>query len=801
MEKQDKLILWLSEVGMQDVSLVGGKNASLGEMYQNLAHIGVSVPPGFAITVKAYETFLKHNKLEKKLSNEMSGLDANNLLDLSRRGKNIRRMILDAKIPGEIETKITQAYKELCEQCGATELDVAVRSSSVAEDLPDASFAGQQETFLNIRGLEALFESIKKCFASLFTNRAICYRANKDFSQFNVTISVAVQQMIRSDSASSGVIFTVDTETGFSDVVLITAGYGLGEAIVQGQINPDEYFVFKPFLKDGFQKPIISKKSGVLNSKMVYTEDKENPIALIDVTEEERSKYVLSDEEIIELAKYACSIEDHYTSLAGSYRAMDIEWAKDGDGITIGTGKIFIIQARPETVHSQRDYSVIENYILEDAGRILCKGQAIGNKIAKGRVNIIKTPAQIARFEEGAVLVTEMTDPDWEPIMRKAAAIVTNRGGRTCHAAIVSRELGVPCIIGTGDATQRLDWGRKVTVNCSQGEIGTVHDRFLNFKIDRVKIEDLQSTRTQVTMNVCNPEAAFMLGQIPNDGVGIAPIESIVNNFVGIHPYIILNFKVYESWMKALLKDDSSVTKKMMRSKRASHIATYNQIKNETLVYPDKVEYLLERLTFGIARIAAGFYPKDVIIKLTDPATDPFLQTLLGGPVVASHLAFRRKKALFDLEVQAIKRVRSEMKFRNVKICIPQMDDPERVDKCLIKLEEHGLYRGKDGLEIIASMAIGKEIEETLITKLDGISFVMLDELTDASKELMRQVFQTIKKHGRKIGFYSQAIDDFKTFAPELIDFGVDSICLFPEALIPIKLIVAQKERDLHWIS
>jgi pyruvate, water dikinase len=800
MEKQDKLILWLNEVGMQDISLVGGKNASLGEMYQNLSHIGVAVPPGFAITVKAYETFLKHNELEALIAKEMQNLDANNLLDLARRGKNIRQMILDSKIPEEIKAKIAQAYQQLSEQCGLSDLDVAVRSSSVAEDLPDASFAGQQETFLNIRGLEPLYEAIKKCFASLFTNRAICYRSNKDFSQFNITISVAVQQMIRSDSASSGVIFTIDTETGFPDVVLISAGYGLGEAIVQGQINPDEYFVFKPFLKDGMKNPVISKKSGVLNMKMVYTDDKDNPVKMVEVPEADRSKYVLTNEEIIELARYSCTIEDHYSKLAGEIRPMDIEWAKDGDGVTVGTGKIFIIQARPETVHSQRDFNVIENYILEEPGRILLKGQAIGNKIAKGKVNLILTPSHIRNFDDGAVLVTDMTDPDWEPIMRKAAAIITNRGGRTCHAAIVSRELGVPCIIGTGDATKRLEYGRKVTVNCSQGEMGTVHDRFLKFKIERVEVKDLQSTKTQVMMNVGNPEAAFMLGQVPSDGVGIAPIESIVNNFANVHPYILLNYSAYEKWMGEVLKDDSSITKKMMRSTRASHIAVYNQIKNETLVYPDKVEYLLDRLTFGISRIAAGFYPKDVIIRLTDPQAEPFLQTLLGGPVAAAHLALKKKKHIFDLEVLAIKKVRSEMKFRNVKICLPHMDDPERMDKCLILLDKHGLRRGKDGLEIIASMVIGKDIEESLITKLDGISFILLDELNDASRKLMRQVFQTIKKHGRKIGFYSHALDEFKTFAPELIDLGVDSICLFPEALIPVKLAVAQKERELHWI-
>ena len=803
MEKQDKLILWLDEVGIHDIPLVGGKNASLGEMFQNLSKIGISVPPGFAITVKAYETFLAHNKLEEKIDGELDGLDANNLLDLGRRGNTIRRLITDAELPEEIKTQISQAYNKLCEQSGLKKLnlDVAVRSSSVAEDLPDASFAGQQETFLNIRGVDDLLDSIKKCFASLFTNRAICYRANKEFEQFRVSISVAVQKMIRSDSASSGVIFTIDTESGFPDVILISAGYGLGEAIVQGQVNPDEYFIYKPFLKDGSQFPIISKKVGFQSSKLVYCKKKDTPVEMVAVPDTDRMRFVLTDSEIVDLAGQAERVEEHYSQIHGYQCPMDIEWAKDGDGVKVGTGKIYIIQARPETVQSQRDFSVIENYVLEEESRILIKGQAIGNKITKGKVNLIMSPSQIYNFEEGGILVTKMTDPDWEPIMKKASAIVTDLGGRTCHAAIVSRELGVPCIIGTKDATQRLEYGRKVTINCSQGEVGTVHDRFLKFRVERVPVTDLQSTKTQVTVNVGNPEAAFSLGQAPNDGIGIAPVESIVNNFLGIHPYILLNFDAYEKWIKEVQKDDSSVAKKMLRSSRKSHIQTYDQIQNETLAYPDKIDFLLDRLTFGIARLAAGFYPKDVIIRLTDPQTEPFMNTLLGSKTVTSHQTLQKKKALFDYECQAIKKVRSEMKFRNVKIMLPHMDDPERTDKCLKALEAFGFKRGDDGLEILATFTLGTKIEEKLITQFDGISFVFLDELTDKSRKLMKEVFQTIKTYGCKVGFHSHAMADFKSFAPELIDLGVDSICLFPDSLIPVKLVVAQKEKELQWIS
>jgi pyruvate, water dikinase len=801
MKKEEKLILWLNEVGVSDGNLVGGKNSSLGEMYQNLSQLGISVPPGFAVTVKAYQDFIEYNKLKDKIIEAMKGLDPNNLMDLARRGTMIRQLILESKLPESIVTEVTEAYKQLSTQCGSKELDVAVRSSATTEDLVDASFAGQQETYLNIRGLSDLLDAIKKCFASLFTNRAISYRFNKDFDQVNIFISVAVQQMIRSDSASSGVIFTIDTETGFQDTILLTAGYGLGEAIVQGQVTPDEYYVYKPFLKDGFELPIISKKAGNLHSKLIYSKSKTDPVKMVDVPQSDREKFVLTDSEIVELARYAFLIEDHYTALAGTQRPMDIEWAKDGDGVKVGTGKIFIIQARPETVQSQRDFNVIESYVLEHAGRELLKGQAIGNKIGKGRVNVILSPSQISNFDEGAVLVTDMTDPDWEPIMRKASAIVTNRGGRTCHAAIVSREIGIPCVIGTETATKRLEYGRRVTVDCSQGEIGIVYDQFIPFKIKKVKVSDLQSTRTQVTVNLGNPEAAFMLGQIPNDGVGLAAMESIVNNFVAVHPYIILNYGAYDKWMQNVMNEDSDTARKIMRHVRTRHIATYKQIQNETLVYSDKLDYLTDRLTFGIARIAASFYPKDVIIKLTDPEVSGFLMTSLGSDLLASHAAFKKKKSIFDLECQVIKKVRSEMKFRNVKILLPHMDDPEKVDKCLIELDKYNLRRGKDGLEILATVSVNSTFEESMIEKFDGFSFILLDELTDATRELMRQVFQTIKKHGRKIGFHSQAFDDFKTFAPELIDMGVDSICLFPESLIPAKLAVAQKEKELNWTS
>jgi pyruvate,water dikinase len=797
MEKEDKFILWLDEIGLQDSSLVGGKGASLGEMFQNLSNI-VSIPPGFVVTVRAYQDFIEQNKLQKVIASELKGLDPSNLMDLARRGNSIRAAIYNAKFSDDLTIKITQAYLQLCERCATSKsLNVAVRSSATTEDLTNASFAGQQETFMNIRGVDALLDSIKKCFASLFTNRAICYRHDKGFDHAKL-IAVVVQQMIRSDSASSGVIFTVDTET-MQDIILISAGYGLGEAVVQGLVSPDEYYVFKPFLKEGSENVIVSKRAGSATQKLVV--GKSSSIDFVPLTEEEQKRFVLTDLEILELARQACAIEDYYSSKAGHYTPMDIEFAKDGDGVTIGTGKLYIVQARPETIQSNRDRAYIESYVLECRGSEILRGQAIGTKIAKGIVNVIKTPAQIEDFDDGAILVAEMTVPDWEPIMRRASGIITDAGGRTCHAAIVARELGIPCIIGTEKATKYLENNQKITIDCSQGETGIIYDGFLPYKVEKIPVKDLQDTKTKVMVNVGNPESAFMLGQIPNDGVGIAPIETIINNFVGVHPYILLNFEAYEKWMTEVQDETSLVHKKMVKYRRAKYISTFNQILNETRAYRHKLDYFADKLAYGIARIASGFYPKEVLIRVIDPKAEPFHNTLLGGQVIKESADFQAVKSTIELECQAIKRVRSEMKFHSIKIVLPQMSDPEDMDRVLLQLEKYDLIRGKDRLEILATWTIGTDFDEGLIERFDGISLILLDELTDKSRKLIKNAFQVIKKYGRKVSFHSQSLDDLKSFVPELIDLGVDSICLFPESLIPVKLAVAQKEKELNWIS
>lgn len=791
MEKEDKFILWLDEIGLQDSSLVGGKGASLGEMFQNLSNI-VSIPLGFVVTVRSYRDLIKHNKLQKVIESELKGLDPSNLMDLARRGNSIRKAIYNAKFPADLTTKIAQAYLQLCEQCATDDLNVAVRSSATTEDLSNASFAGQQETFLNIRGVDALLDSIKKCFASLFTNRAICYRHDKGFDQFNM-IAVVVQQMIRSDSAGSGVIFTADTETMLQDIMLISAGYGLGEAIVQGLVSPDEYYVYKPFLKEGSENVILSKRAGSATQKLVGGES--SSIGFVPLTEEEQKRFVLTDLEILELARQACAIEDYYSSKVGHYTPMDIEFAKDGDGVTIGTGKLYIVQARPETVQSNRDRAYIESYVLECCGSEILRGQAIGNKITKGIVNVIKTPAQIEEFGDGAILVAEMTVPDWEPIMRRASGVITDAGGRTCHAAIVSRELGIPCVIGTSKATKYLENNQQITIDCSQGETGIIYNGFLPYKVEKIPVKDLQDTKTKVMVNVGNPESAFMLGQIPNDGVGIAPIETIINNFVGVHPYILLNFEAYEKWMTEVQDETSLVHKKMAMFRRAKYISTFNQILNETRAYRHKLDYFADKLAYGIARIAASFYPKDVLIRLIDPKAEPFYNTLLGGQVIKESADFQAVKSTIELECQAIKRVRSEMKFHSIKIVLPQMSDPEDMDRVLLQLEKYDLIRGKDGLEILATWTIGTDFDEGLIERFDGISLILLDELTDSWK-LIKNALQVIKKYGRKVYFHPQSLDS-KSFVPELIDLGVDSICLFPESLILVKLAVVQKEKEL----
>jgi len=510
--REEKYILWFDELRIEDVPLVGGKNASLGEMYHYLTEKGVNIPNGFAITASAYRHLLRDAGIEDSIKDALAGLDTHDIRNLQERGRKVRQIIRYAKLPADLEQKIRDAYQELCKKAGRVDVDVAVRSSATAEDLPDASFAGQQETYLNIRGEDSILDACRACFASLFTDRAISYRQDKGFGHFDVYLSIAVQLMIRSDAASSGVIFSIDTESGFEKAVFITGAYGLGETVVQGSVNPDEWYVFKPTLKEG-KRPIVGKRLGSKEIMMVYTSDSRRPVKIVDTPDSMRKAFCATDDEVLKLAEWTVIIEDHYG------KAMDIEWAKHGDGDYEGDGELYIVQARPETVHSQKAANIIETYVLKERSTELVHGQAVGAKIGQGEVNVIKTSARIHEFKKGQVLVTDMTDPDWEPIMKIAAAIITNRGGRTCHAAIVSRELGIPAIIGTENATKILKDGMKVTASCAEGQDGIVFDGILPFEIDVVELDNIPETRTKIMMNVGIPEKAFDQALIPNDGV------------------------------------------------------------------------------------------------------------------------------------------------------------------------------------------------------------------------------------------------------------------------------------------
>ena len=813
MAKKD-FILWFKEISIRDVPLVGGKNASLGEMFQKVASKGINVPDGFAITAAAYQYFIKKAGLLEKIKECLKGLDTHNMEDLKRRGAEVRSLIRSATLPSELSEQIVTSYRKLCQKYGMEELDVAVRSSATAEDLPDASFAGQQETYLNIRGEERLLEACKACFASLFTNRAISYREDKGFGHFDVYLSIAVQKMVRSDTASAGVIFTIDTESGFRDTVLITASYGLGENVVQGAVNPDEYYVFKPTLKIG-KRPIVGKTMGSKQQKLVYTEDSQS-VKNIPTTAEERNSYVLTDDEILLLADWACKIEQHYG------KPMDIEWAKDGDGVKIGTGQFFIVQARPETVQSQKDYSAMETYVLKEKyykleaqGKVLCKGLAIGNKIGQGKVYNITSSEQIGEFKPGGVLVTDMTDPDWEPIMKVAAAIVTNRGGRTCHAAIVSRELGIPCVIGTGNATEIVKDGYEVTVDCSEGEIGYVYNGIIPYEIEHVDLKTLPQTKTKIMMNVGIPEKAFFQGQIPCDGVGLAREEFIINSHIGIHPLALIHYEE----LKAKAKTDSNIAQ------------IVNQIDEKTKGYPDKITYFVERLARGIGRIAAGFYPNDVIVRLSDFKTNEYAN-LIGGslyepqesnPMIgwrgASRYYDETFKPAFGLECKAILKARDEMGLTNIKVMVPFCRTPEEGKKVIEAMKEFGLVQGENGLEVYVMCEIPSNVvlADAFADIFDGFSIGsndltqltlgldrdselvshLYDERNEAVERLVAQVIKMARERKKKIGICGQAPSDFPDFTEFLVKCGINSISLNPDVVIKTKLLVAKIEKEL----
>ncbi|MBU0735619.1 MAG: phosphoenolpyruvate synthase [Proteobacteria bacterium] len=812
-----KFILWFSEIGIEDVPLVGGKNASLGEMYQNLHSKGIKVPNGFAISAYAYRYFLKYAGIEDEIKKVFKGLDTHDLQDLMRRGRQARDIIVHAEFPPDLTQAIYGAYDKLAEefdQQGLDNLDVAIRSSATAEDLPDASFAGQQDTFLNIRGRRSVLDACRKCFASLFTNRAISYRHDKGFGQFEVSLSIAVQKMVRSDSAYSGVIFSIDTETGFKDVVFITAAYGLGENVVQGAVNPDEFYVFKPTLKMG--KPaIISRKVGDRDIKMIYSMDDDATVRNVPTTLAERHRYVLEEDEIVKLAQWACTIEEHYSEEAGYFKPMDIEWAKDGDGVNVGSGELFIVQARPETIHSQKDTSTYESYQMIEKGEVLVTGTAVGTKVGQGVANVIQATVEMHKFKEGQVLVTSMTDPDWEPVMKIASAIVTNKGGRTCHAAIVSRELGIPCVIGTGNGDEIIKAGQEVTVSCCEGETGHVYKGLIEFKVESYNFKELPETRTQIMMNVGMPEKAFSQGMIPSDGVGLAREEFIINAHIGIHPLALLNY----DQLKEKAKTDQRI---------AGVVYKIDQI---TAVYDDKRQFFIEKLAEGISRIAAAFYPNDVIVRLSDFKTNEY-ENLLGGfmyeptesnPMIgwrgASRYYDEKFMPAFELECLALRKARNEVGLTNIKVMVPFCRTPEEGKKVIELMKKFGLVQGEDGLEVYVmceipsnvicadqfadifdGFSIGSNDLTQLALGLDRDSSLvahLYDERNDAVKRLVAQVIEVAKKKGKKIGICGQAPSDFPDFAEFLVECGIDSMSLIPDTVIKTRLAVAKKEKEL----
>jgi len=723
--------------------------------------------------------------------------------NLSKKGRRIRGLIRNAPCPEELAEEIRLAYREM-EKRYREDVDVAVRSSATAEDLPTASFAGQQTTYLNIRGEEELIVQVMECFASLFTNRAISYRVDKGFDHLSVYLSVGVQKMVRSDLACSGVIFSIDTESGFRDTVYITGAYGLGENVVQGTVNPDQFYVFKPTLKEGF-KPIVEKKLGTKEKKLVYKEfgggTEQEKIKM-----EEQQRFILSDDEILTLARWACIIEEHYGT------PMDIEWAKDGI-----TNELFIVQARPETVHAQEDLTLLKTYVLTEKGNLLLRGEAVGTKIGQGEVNIIEESREMHQFREGQVLVTAMTDPDWEPIMKIAGAIVTNKGGRTCHAAIVSRELGVPCVIGCGTATTILKGAGGVTVDCSQGE-GRVYKGKLKYRVDEVEINKLPRPHTEIMMNLGIPEGAFIQGQIPNDGVGLAREEFIINSYIGIHPMALIEYNK----LKKAADNDREIAK------------VIKEIDERSLIYEDKAQFFIDNLAMGIAKIAAGFYPRDVIVRFSDFKTNEYTN-LTGGylyepsennPMIGWRGASRyyddKFKPAFGLECKAIKKVRDKMGLTNVKVMVPFCRTPEEGRKVIQTMKEFGLKQRENGLEIYVmceipsnivlaeefadvfdGFSIGSNDLTQLILGLDRDSDIIAhisDERNEAVKRMVKYVIEAAHHHKprRKIGICGQAPSDFPEFAEFLVECGIDSMSLNPDVILSTRLNVAEVEKRMR---
>jgi pyruvate,water dikinase len=799
--REQSLLLWFEECGIADVPIVGGKNASLGEMIRHLASKGIRIPNGFATTAHAYRHFLEFNGLDVKLRKLFAGLSVEDLNQLRQVGSQARALILEASFPEDLERAVREAYSRLCEQYGPN-TDVAVRSSATAEDLPDASFAGQHETYLNVHGVKGLLEACKKCFASIFTDRAFSYRATHGFDHLHIALSIGVQKMVRSDLASSGVMFSIDTETGFTNAVLINASYGLGENIVQGSVNPDEYIVFKTTLKQGF-RPILSKTIGTKESKLIYDIGGSKSTKNVPVPPSERTQLVLGDDEILELARWACIIEDHYSEVKGKYTPMDMEWAKDGV-----TGQLFIVQARPETVQSRKKKLVLQTYRLKKTGKRLVSGHSVGEAIGTGKARLILDARHMGEFQDGEILVTDKTDPDWEPVMKKAAAIVTNQGGRTCHAAIIARELGIPAIVGTEKGTGILKSGQEITVSCAEGEIGYVYDGALPFEVSEVPLDKLPKPHTQIFMNIGNPQDAFSLSAIPNDGVGLARLEFIIANHIQAHPMALIRF--------------DELTDPRVKQ----------QLAELTAGYEDKPQYFVDKLAQGVGLLAAAFHPKPVIVRLSDFKTNEYAH-LLGGqqfepvednPMIgwrgASRYYHERYREGFALECRAMKRVREEMGLANVILMIPFCRTLDEGRAVLAEMAKHGLERGKNGLEVYVMCEIPSNVilADEFFRIFDGFSIgsndltqltlgldrdsqmlaALFDERNDAVRRMICLAIEAAKRNSKKIGICGQAPSDYLEFTRFLVEQGIDSISLNPDSVLKTLVDVAKTEKALQ---
>jgi len=776
----------LDALGMGDVDRVGGKNASLGEMIANLSAAGVTVPGGFATTAQAYRDFLRHEGLADRINQRLDTLDVDDIKDLTAAGSEIRQWIMDTPLPPRLREDITTAWKEMT---GGEDIAVAVRSSATAEDLPDASFAGQQETFLNVQGLERLIEAIHKVFASLFNDRAIAYRVHHGFDHSLVALSAGIQHMVRSDVGTSGVMFTLDTESGFRGAVFITASYGLGETVVQGAVNPDEFYVYKKALKDGHD-PILRRSLGSKAIKMVYSDNPApgHTVETVDVDEAESQRFCLSDEDIIELAKQAVTIEEHYG------RPMDIEWGKDGED-----GRIYILQARPETVQS-RSGRTLQRFSLKTRSDVLSRGRSIGQKIGIGPAKVIRSIEEMTRVQNGDVLIADMTDPDWEPVMKRAAAIVTNRGGRTCHAAIIARELGIPAVVGCGDATEHIADGREVTVSCAEGDEGYVYDGKLEYEKKKIELDSLPDIPVKIMMNVGNPDRAFDFAGIPNHGVGLARLEFIINRMIGVHPRALLEFDKLDA-------------------------DTREAVEEQMAGYGDPVEFFVEKLAEGVGTIAAAFDPRPVIVRLSDFKTNEYAN-LIGGEPYEPHeenpmLGFRgaaryvdpEYQPCFELECRALKRVRNDMGLRNVQIMVPFVRTVEQGRQVVELLAQNGLVRGEDDLKVIMmselptnalladsylehfdGMSIGSNDMTQLTLGLDRDSALVadvFDERDDAVKALLAMTIEACRRAQKYVGICGQGPSDHADLAHWLLDQGIESMSLNPDTVIETWLFLA----------